>query len=173
MHLKNNNDLQLNYYNSKFKRQKIPIVIVADRLVSHENIGGLFRISDAFWVSKIYFGGSQEKFKKKVFNVSRSTEKVVDYEHINDTFALVKEFKAKKRKIIGIEITKNSNPISKVKFDKDDYFVLIFGNERNGISYDLLNLCDDIYHIEMFGQNSSMNVIQAASIALYEITKKI
>ena len=173
MHLKNNNEYQLDHYNSKFKKQNFPIVIVADRLIKPENIGGLIRIADAFGVSKIYFGGSEQKFKKKVFNVSRSTEKVVDYEHINDTFTLVKKFKAKKRKIIGIEITKNSNPISEVKFEKDDYFVLIFGNERNGISCNLLNLCDCVYHIEMFGQNSSMNVIQAASIALYEITKKI
>ncbi len=37
----------------------------------------------------------------------------------------------------------------------------------------VLNQTDCVVHIEMFGQNSSMNVVQAANIALYEITKQI
>ena len=44
-------------------------------------------------------------------------------------------------------------------------------SERYGIDSKLINLADSVYHIEMFGQNSSMNVVQAASIALYETTK--
>ncbi|HCY81920.1 MAG TPA: RNA methyltransferase, partial [Xanthomarina gelatinilytica] len=45
--------------------------------------------------------------------------------------------------------------------------------ENFGISETVLTLSDAIIHINMFGQNSSMNVVQATSIALYEITKQV
>ena len=50
---------------------------------------------------------------------------------------------------------------------------MVVGAERYGISENILNILDDCYHIEMYGQNSSMNVAQATSIALYELTKKL
>ncbi len=37
----------------------------------------------------------------------------------------------------------------------------------------ILQQVDAIVHINMFGNNSSMNVVQATSIALYEITKQL
>ena len=49
--------------------------------------------------------------------------------------------------------------------------MLVVGSERNGIQHEILTCADSVYHIPMYGQNSSMNVAQATSIALYEITK--
>jgi tRNA G18 (ribose-2'-O)-methylase SpoU len=46
----------------------------------------------------------------------------------------------------------------------------LIGSEIAGISEELLKISHQIVHINMFGKNSSMNVVQAASIALYEIT---
>ena len=37
----------------------------------------------------------------------------------------------------------------------------------------ILNQTNEIVHINMFGENSSMNVVQATNIALYEITKQL
>jgi tRNA G18 (ribose-2'-O)-methylase SpoU len=45
------------------------------------------------------------------------------------------------------------------------------GNERLGVSEQLLKQVQHTAHIEMFGANSSMNVAQATAIALYELTK--
>ena len=47
------------------------------------------------------------------------------------------------------------------------------GDENFGVSDDVLKLSDVVIHIDMFGQNSSMNAVQAANIALYEITKQL
>ncbi|MEJ6791494.1 MAG: adenylyl-sulfate kinase, partial [Lacinutrix sp.] len=49
----------------------------------------------------------------------------------------------------------------------------IIGDENFGISESILKQCDTTIHINMFGQNSSMNVVQATNIALYEITKQL
>ena len=106
MLLKNQNKIKLNYYNSKFKKKEFPLVVVTDRVLRPANIGGLIRISDAFGVKKIYFGGPIVKLNNKVWNITRSTEKEVNFEQNEDTINLLKNLKQKKYKIIAIEFTK-------------------------------------------------------------------
>ena len=50
---------------------------------------------------------------------------------------------------------------------------LILGDENFGVSEFVLEQCDAVVHINMYGNNSSMNVAQATSIALYEFTKQL
>jgi len=75
--------------------------------------------------------------------------------------------------IISLEITENSEPIHKVQFSNNSPLVLVVGVENFVVSEDILKLSNRVIHIEMFGHNSSMNVVQAANIGLYEITKQI
>ncbi|MBE9568116.1 MAG: TrmH family RNA methyltransferase, partial [Proteobacteria bacterium] len=50
---------------------------------------------------------------------------------------------------------------------------LILGSENTGVNESLLSLSDITVHIKMFGHNSSMNVISAASIASYQIIREM
>jgi len=50
---------------------------------------------------------------------------------------------------------------------------LVLGDESFGVSESILDQMNAVVHINMFGTNSSMNVVQATSIALYEITKQL
>ena len=50
---------------------------------------------------------------------------------------------------------------------------LIVGDENFGVSEAALEGSDTIIHIEMFGKNSSMNMVQATNIALYQTTKQL
>jgi len=73
--------------------------------------------------------------------------------------------------VICVEITENSKSISEIQSENNQKIVLVVGSERYGIQHEILTCADSVYHIPMYGQNSSMNVAQATSIALYEITK--
>ena len=85
----------------------------------------------------------------------------------------IQELKAQNYTLIALEITENSIPISDLKLDKNSKIAFIIGDENHGVSDAILKQCNVIVHIEMYGQNSSMNVVQATSIALYEFTKKL
>jgi tRNA G18 (ribose-2'-O)-methylase SpoU len=74
---------------------------------------------------------------------------------------------------VSLEITSNSEPIHDYAFPKNQPITLVVGDENFGVSEEILKLSDAVIHIDMFGQNSSMNVVQAANIALYEITKQL
>ena len=89
------------------------------------------------------------------------------------TLFFFSDLKSKGFQIISLEITKTSRPIHSFKFQREQPIALIIGDENFGVSEDILNQSNTLIHIEMFGQNSSMNVVHATNIALYEITKQL
>ena len=164
--------MQLTHYNSNFKKQKHPITLVCDNISNAPNIGSLFRISDAFNIDEIVFCGDDIPIGKRMTKTSRSTEKYVNYRITKNIKDEIDQLKAS-HFIIALEITAKSIEINQFKLDSNKPVVLIIGDENFGVSESVLELCDAVIHINMFGNNSSMNVVQATSIALYEITNQL
>ncbi len=164
--------MQLTHYNTHFTKQTFPITLVCDNITNAPNIGSLFRTADAFGVEKIIFCGSPIPKGRKMTKTSRTTEKIVLFKEKESILETVNQLKSEKYFLIAIEITNNSQEIDSYKFPHNQKIALIIGDENFGISEAVLKLSDAIIHINMYGQNSSMNVVQATSIALYEITKQ-
>jgi tRNA G18 (ribose-2'-O)-methylase SpoU len=104
---------------------------------------------------------------------SRSTEKYVKHkieEHITHVIEILK---GKNYFLIAIEITEESQELSQFILNNKHPIALILGDENFGISKEILNTVDAVVHINMYGNNSSMNVVQATSITLYELTKQL
>lgn len=165
--------MQLTHYNTNFKKQQFPITLICDNVTNAPNIGSLFRIADAFGIEKLILCGDNIQLGRKMAKTSRATEKVVNFEILESASDVVKQFKLDNYQIISLEITESSKPIHKVQFSKEQPIALVIGDENFGVSEQILNASDNIIHINMFGQNSSMNVVQATNIALYEITKQL
>jgi tRNA G18 (ribose-2'-O)-methylase SpoU len=165
--------LQLTHYNTNFKKRIFPITLVCDNVTNAPNLGSLFRIADAFGVEKLILCGKNISLGRKITKTSRATEKFVTYEVLDSVLKVVQDLKSKEYQIISLEITKNSQPLHTFKFSSKKPMALIIGDENFGVSEAVLNNSDAILHITMFGQNSSMNVVQATNLALYEITKQL
>tara|TARA_R110002050_G_scaffold24083_3_gene64281 strand:- start:41595 stop:42095 length:501 start_codon:yes stop_codon:yes gene_type:complete len=165
--------MQLTHYNTNFQSKKFPITLVCDNVTNAPNIGSLFRIADAFGIEKLILCGEQITIGRKITKTSRATEKVVDYEIRESASKIINHLKNDDYQIISLEITSESNPIHTFQFSTEKPIVLVIGDENFGVSESILKISDAIIHIDMFGQNSSMNVVQATNIALYEITKQL
>jgi len=165
--------LQLTHYTTKFNKKTFPITLVCDNVTNAPNIGSLFRIADAFGIEKIIFCGNSIPLGRKMTKTSRATEKVVKYEVFEDVSEVVSNLKAQEYQCIALEITDNSVPINLFQFLNNKPIALIIGDENFGVSKAILEFCEHVLHINMFGQNSSMNVVQATNIALYEITNQL
>lgn len=165
--------MQLTHYNTNFKKQKFPITLVCHNVTNAPNIGSLFRVSDAFGVEKLILCGENIQLGRKMTKTSRATEKVVDFEIAESASKIIEDLKSKNYQIISLEITNTSKPIHTYKLSKERPIALIVGDENFGISESILKISDAVIHIDMFGQNSSMNVVQATNIALYEMTKQL
>jgi tRNA G18 (ribose-2'-O)-methylase SpoU len=164
--------VQLTHYNSKFKPKQFPVVLVCDNIRNSANIGSLFRTADAFGIEKLIFCGDDITLGKKMKKTSRSTEKYVAYE-VEPSIEKVLHQLRESYRLIALEITTESSPLSTYKIQYKEPMALIIGNENFGLSKTVLDQCHDVLHIEMYGQNSSMNVVQATSIALYELCKQL
>lgn len=165
--------MQLNHYTTTFKEQQFPIVLVCNNVANAPNIGSLFRTADAFGIEKIIFCGTNIPLGRKMTKTSRSTEKYVNHKVQEDISEVVTKLKRENYHIISLEITTNSEPVHNTSFLANKPMALIIGDENFGVSEAILQQSDTIIHVDMFGKNSSMNVVQATSIALYEITKQI
>lgn len=165
--------MQLNHYNSTFKKQKFHITLICDNVTNTPNIGSLFRISDALGVEELIFCGENLQLGKRMKKTSRSTEKYVSHKVESDILQVVTSLKSKRYFIIALEITDSSISLDDFILNTNQPIALIIGNENIGVSEDILKLADEIVHIKMFGENTSMNVVQATSITLYELTKQL
>lgn len=165
---------QLTHNQSFFNKKIFPITLVCDNIVFQPNIGSIFRISEAFGISEIIFVGEGIALTpRKINRTSRSTHNRVKHRVIEKTQDAVTHLTQNDYHIVALEITDTSTPIKSAAFNVGKPIALIAGSEVTGISTEFLKLSQQTVHIEMFGDNSSMNVVQAVAIALYDITSKI
>lgn len=166
---------QLNHYQIRNEEQKFPLVIVCDNIRTPENVGMIFRSSEAFGVDKIYFCGIlvPEISNAKVRKTARSTELRVPHVYKESTVEVVEELKGEGYAIVGLDITNTSVDIKDYDFKSEKKIVLVLGAEREGISEEVLLKLQHTVHISMFGINTSINAVNALSISLYEITKQL
>ena len=163
---------QLSHSQVDFKTKRFPIHVLLDNLTGDANIGSIFRLCDALGVEKLVITGTPPNLEgNRLKRTARNTIKAVDHEIVEDLLSVIENYKKSEFELIALEITESSIPVSKLFRESEKPVALILGNERFGIQEEVLKKCDQHLHIEMFGQNSSMNVAQAAAIALYELTK--
>ncbi|GAA4350310.1 TrmH family RNA methyltransferase [Kangiella taiwanensis] len=153
------------------KKGNRQISLLAHNITVPMNVGSLFRISDALGVEKIYVSGDTPiPPNNKIRKTSRSTEKYVPYETVENLVELINRLKEENYTIIALEITSDSVPLQEIQLGKTQKVCLILGSENTGVSEELLKLSDITTHIPMLGHNSSMNVATACGIAVYSLT---
>ncbi len=171
-------NVQLTHAEHKHSKSKFSLGVIACDISSPLNVGSLFRLCDSLGIEKLYLCGETPiPPNSKINKTSRSTEKHVAYEAHDDAEALVTSLKQSGTLIIALEISSSSVDISSDEFrsalSSQKPVCLILGSENSGISEPLLSLSDITTHIPMMGNNSSMNVVTAASIACFEITRNL
>lgn len=157
----------------QYKTQsKIPVVVVLDSIRSALNVGSIFRTADAFCIEEIILCGFTATPPHKEINKTAigATESVSwsYYENIVD--ALTK-LKSENYTIIGIEQTDKSIPLNDFSIVNEIKYALIFGNEVDGISDDIIPLLDTSIEIPQYGTKHSLNVAVCAGILIYEFGK--
>lgn len=150
------------------------ICLILNNIRSVHNVGSIFRIADCAGINKIYCVGTTplpiDRFgrqRKDFAKVSLGAEKNIISVYKEKTEDLILELKEKGIKIIAIEQSGNSVDYKEIKLSGATAFIL--GNEVDGISPDILNLCDDVSEIKMLGKKESLNVAVAFGISIFRI----
>lgn len=150
--------------------------LVCDGVNGPANIGSLFRLADALGVSELIFANSDPNFNSdRMKRTSRGTDKWIPYRLVDNLKGYLEDQILQGAVLMALEITENSKPLSELRIDDvEKPIVLIIGAENRGISAEVLEfVAPAIFHLPLYGKNSSLNVAQAAAIALYHITQRL
>lgn len=158
---------------TKNETTKNEIYIILDNVLDTYNIGAIFRLADAVSAKKIYLcGGSETPPNHRIKKASINTTEWVEWEYCESALDAIRKCKVQsaKCKIAAVEQDKRAVP-----YDKFDYklpIALVVGHETDGVSREVLDLCDGIVEIPMYGVNISLNVMVSLGIVLYKILEK-
>ncbi len=157
------------------KLDKACIVLILDNIRSAINVGSIFRTSDAFRIEKIYLCGiTATPPNKELLKSALGATESIEWGFRNNTSEIVKEYKKLVNvKIISIEQTEKSIHLNNFTPEIDKKYVLIFGNEIDGVDQEIINLSDECIEIPQFGTKHSLNVAVSAGIVLWDFYSKI
>jgi tRNA G18 (ribose-2'-O)-methylase SpoU len=148
--------------------------LILPEIRSCHNVGAMFRTADACGVTKIFLVGYTPcPPRPQIDKVSLGAETWMPWEQRKNLKILIKGLKKKGTLVIGLEKNEKSKDIGILDIKDIGVVALIVGNEVDGISPDILKLCDEVVHIPMHGKKESLNVSVAAGIAMYVIQSKV
>lgn len=144
------------------------VILALDRIQDPGNLGTIIRSAVAFNISTILLGtGSVDEYNSKVVRGSQGM--IFNINIINcDLNSKLSDLINDEYKIYGTKVT-GGKKIEKLK--KTDKSVIIMGNEGEGMSKELENLCSEFIYIPMNDICESLNVGVASSIIMYEFNK--
>ncbi len=144
------------------------IYIILDNIKSMENVGAIFRTADAIRAKKIFLCGiTATPPRRKIFKVSMGAVEWVDWEYVSKANVKVKMLKEQGVQIVALEQTDKSVDFQNAKYTKP--IAIVLGHEKNGVSKEVLELCDQTVEIPMCGRANSLNVATSAGIILYAV----
>lgn len=144
--------------------------VICDNIRSLENIGSIFRTSDALGVAKIYLCGiSGKPPHHKISKTALGAEETIPWEYTRQTGRLIDKLKKSKINVIALEQDKKA--ILYTKFEPKFPLALIIGNEVKGVSRAILKKCNKIIYLPMAGKKGSLNVSVSFGVAGYYIIK--
>lgn len=153
---------------------KLPIVVVLDNVRSCNNVGSVFRTSDALLVRKICLCGiTAIPPDKEIHKTALGAENSVDWEYFKKTEEALELLKKERYIIIAIEQVEGSISLHDYLPAPGEKLVLIFGNEVKGVQQEVVNLCDKTIEIPQFGTKHSFNIAVSAGIVLWDLFNKL
>lgn len=159
----------------EFKQQeKLPVVVVLDNVRSMHNIGSVFRTADGFAVEGVYLCGiTAQPPHREIEKTALGATQSVTWKHFETTSEAIAGLRIDGYKIIAIEQAKNSTMLNTFQPSKSEKYALIFGNEVNGVSDEVMSQIDACIEIPQFGTKHSFNIVISAGIVLWDFFAKL
>ena len=162
--------------------EKLPLTVVLDNVRSLNNIGSVFRTSDAFRVEHIALCGiTATPPHREIHKTALGAEESVEWSHHEDTVACVQELKARDYMVYAVELAHDSiklgdasatNAFKHLRINALKV-AIVFGNEIEGVQEEVMELCDGYLEIPQGGTKHSLNVSCAAAIVIWELFKQL
>ena len=154
--------------------EKIPLCVVLDNVRSRNNIGSVFRTSDAFRVDTIYLCGiTSTPPNAEIHKTALGAEDSVKWIYSKETLDVVNNLKNDGYTVFSIEQAESSISLENIELDKQKKYAVILGNEVYGVQQSVIDASDDCIEIPQFGTKHSLNVSVTAGIVIWDLFKQL
>jgi len=153
---------------------KTPIIIILDNIRSLNNIGSVFRTSDAFLVEKIYLCGiTATPPHNDIRKTALGSTETVDWEYAEHTIDVVKTLKSKNIKVMSIEQAEHATMLNDFEPEANQKYALVFGNEVKGVAQYVVDTSDVVIEIPQFGTKHSLNISVSCGVVVWDVFNKL
>jgi tRNA G18 (ribose-2'-O)-methylase SpoU len=142
------------------------LILACAPLRSNVNLSHIIRTAGCCGIGKVICCGNPKILTK----IAREGADTVDLEIHRSLPPVLKRLKAESRPLVGLEQTTGSRSLYDFHFPRNA--VLVIGNERLGLTEDVLSLLDHTVEIPVYGLPYSYNVATATAMALYEYCRQ-
>jgi len=150
------------------------VALLLHNIRSVHNVGSIFRTADAVGVKKIilcgYTPGPLDRFglpRADLHKAALGAEESVSWEREEQTVVAIEKLKQQGYAVVALE--QDARAIDYKAFRAPERCALVLGEERHGLSRDILEQCDVAIEIPMRGRKESLNVSVAAGVALFRV----
>ena len=159
----------------EFKQaKKTPIIVVLDNIRSLNNIGSVFRTSDAFLIEKIYLCGiTATPPNKEIHKTALGSTESVDWEYREDTLELIEELQQENIVVASIEQTEKSKMLNDFQPNPSLKLAVVFGNEVKGVQQAVVSASDLCLEIPQLGTKHSLNISVSCGVVLWDLFQKM
>jgi tRNA G18 (ribose-2'-O)-methylase SpoU len=142
------------------------LIVACAPLRSNVNLSRIVRLASCSGVLKLIACGTA----KVIGKIARDGADAIEIETHRTLPPVLKELKRAGYQVVGLEQTTNSENLHTFHFDRKT--LLVVGNERSGLTDDVLTLLDHVVEIPVYGLPYSYNVATATTMAVYEYCRQ-
>lgn len=155
------------------RSEKMPVTVVLDNIRSLNNIGSVFRTSDAFRVECIHLCGiTARPPHREIQKTALGATESVQWKYYPRTEESIQELKDAGYTIIVLEQTDGSKLLHEEVFESERKTAIVLGNEVQGVQQSVVDMADFCLEIPQMGTKHSLNVSVSAGIVLWSLFKE-
>lgn len=148
-------------------KRQLDLTVALENVHDPHNISAVLRSCDAVGVQEVYvLRDGRPRPRKFGRKTSSGSVRWIDMNYYKDTTNYLNAIKSKYQKIYALSSEFSGKTIYEVDFTGS--VALLFGNEKIGLSKQMLEAADETILIPMTGMVSSLNISVACAVTLYE-----
>ena len=167
------NEKRLERIDDILTRKQPTLQVMLDNVHSSQNLSAIIRSSDAIGVLDIYYSTKKNETLRIHKTITQGAHRWTHRYRMDDAHkaAFLKEKKSQGFQVIVTHLEERAVSFREIDYTKPT--LLVMGNEKEGVSPEVIAEADKVIIIPMQGMVQSLNVSVATALILYEAQRQL
>lgn len=166
------NEKRITRIDDVLSKKQPDLQVMLDNLHSSQNLSAIIRSADAVGVLDIYYATKEDASLRIHKTITQGAHRWTHRYRMHDDHkvSFIKEKKTQGFQVVVTHLEEQAVSFREIDYTKPT--LLVMGNEKEGVSSEIVKLADEIIIIPMQGMVQSLNVSVATGLILYEAQRQ-